>query len=166
MAGGLSLCALTMAPFPALADLTNDSSYEIAAAADSAMTGAEDARLKTLLSGVVEADAVAAAKVAIQRIASDVTSDTADRAKLVTADIITAMVAASPGQTGAVLNVAIGNLPPALRTAAVSAAQAALSPAAGSKVLIGKTTCIAPNKGLPCRTWQVPLNPNGPGESR
>jgi len=155
------LSAIATAPLPALADLKSGWSSDIAAAVDSAMAGGENARLKNILTNVVSADgndAAAAARVATQRIAHDSTRDSEEQAKIVTADVVATMVAAAPAQTGAVLDVALTSLPPALRPAAISAAQAALSPAAGGKVLVSETTCIAQNKGLPCRTWHVPLN--------
>jgi hypothetical protein len=163
------LGVIAATPLAALADLKGDRSSEIAAAVDSAMAGSEDASLKNILASVLTADANAApdaVKVATQRIASDATRDAEDRAKIVTADVITTLVAAAPAQTGAVLDVALVSLPSNLRTTAISAAQAALSPAAGGKILISKTTCIAQNKGLPCRTWRVPLNPQGASDAK
>ena len=155
---------IATAPLPALAEVETARSSEIAAAVDSAMAGGDNAPLKKLLAAIVTADAndaAAAARVATQRIASDATRDAEDQAKIVTADVITTLVAAAPAQTGSVLGIAQTSLPPDLRSTAISAAQAALSPAAGGKVMIAKTYCIAPTKGLPCRTWQVPLNPDG-----
>jgi hypothetical protein len=153
--------AIATTPLPALAELAIDRSSEIVAAVDGAMARGDNEPLKTVLAAVVTADANdagAAAKVATQRIASDTTRDTADQAKIVTANVITTLVAAAPAQAGAVLGVAQSSLPPDLQTAAISAAQSALSPAAGGKVMISKTYCVAEKKGLPCRTWQVPLN--------
>lgn len=164
-AGGLVLLsAVVTAPLPALADLQSGRSSEVEAAIDGAMAGGDTAALNKILAAMASADvndAAAIAGVATRRIASEVTRDTEDRAKIVTADAITVLVAAAPAQTGTVLDVAQTNLPPELWTVAVSAAQGALSPAAGGKVMISQTSCIAPQKGLPCRTWHVPLNPDG-----